>query len=305
VVTLRCTRALLARLGQRPDGEAPASTTRLGDWYGHLVRLGSTQLLIFISEHTRLPVLLPARNARAEVATTLADAVERTLRSLGIPDGAVADERARMSEVCFATTRSPSLLGTINDYIFNLRASHALDPSRSLEAKAGDLAEMPLLKLAGMSARALTVERFEGTDGRQPTTLSPSRPPAAGSAAPRPAADVPVEVRDQLDRWARRWLQRFLPMLLPPPPGHPFNYPVAVFGEWTDGCYFLCARYRAGQRPHEEFVVQQTRLTPQGFGRFDLAYRRPNDQWATLYRSLTAAECQRRIEADERFWPIV
>jgi hypothetical protein len=305
VVTLRCTRALLARLGQRPDGEAPASTTRLGDWYGHLVRLGPTQLLIFISEHTRLPVLLPARNARA-VATTLADAVERTLRSLGIAGAAVADERARMSAVCFATTRSPSLLGTINEYIFTLRAFHALDPSRSLEAKAADLAGMPLLKLGGRSAQALTLERFALSDpGEQPAAPTQPRAPEARSAGAPPAVDVPVEIRGQLDRWAQRWLQRFLPMLLPPPPDHPFNYPVAVFGEWTGGCFFLCARYRAGRRPREEFVVQQTRLTPRGFGRFDLAYRRPNDQWATVHRSLTAAECQRRIEADERFWPIV
>jgi hypothetical protein len=41
------------------------STTRLGDWYGDVLRLGSTQYLIFISEHSRLAVVLPARNAKA------------------------------------------------------------------------------------------------------------------------------------------------------------------------------------------------------------------------------------------------
>ena len=40
-----------------------ASTTRLGDWYGNILRIGRRQQLLFISERSRLPVVIPIREA--------------------------------------------------------------------------------------------------------------------------------------------------------------------------------------------------------------------------------------------------
>jgi hypothetical protein len=45
-------------------------------------------------------------------------------------------------------------------------------------------------------------------------------------------------------------------------------------------------------------VIRQPRMTPTGFGRFDLAYFRHSDQWFTVYRSLTATDCFREIEGE-------
>jgi len=63
MVVLRCTQRLVARL-KRP--EAPAnvpSTTRLGDWYGNILQVGRRQHLLSISERSRLPVVIPIREA--------------------------------------------------------------------------------------------------------------------------------------------------------------------------------------------------------------------------------------------------
>jgi hypothetical protein len=84
----------------------------------------------------------------------------------------------------------------------------------------------------------------------------------------------------------------------------PFNHPIAVFSEWRGKAFYLNVRYRArSRRPEDDFVVRHTRMTLTGFGRFDLAYFRHTDNWFTVYRALTAAECFREIEENEVFWP--
>ena len=63
MVVLRCTQQLLFRLKQLREEPRVRSTTRLGDWYGNLLRMGHRHALLFISERTRLPELIPVREA--------------------------------------------------------------------------------------------------------------------------------------------------------------------------------------------------------------------------------------------------
>ena len=63
MLVLRCTQHLLVRLKQFDDLPPVESTTRLGDWYGNTLRMGRRHALIFISERSRLPVLIPIRQA--------------------------------------------------------------------------------------------------------------------------------------------------------------------------------------------------------------------------------------------------
>ena len=64
MVVLRCTQKLLVRLKQVGDLPPVESTTRLGDWYGNILRIGRRQHLLFISERSRLPVVIPIREAK-------------------------------------------------------------------------------------------------------------------------------------------------------------------------------------------------------------------------------------------------
>ena len=64
MVVLRCTQKLLVRLKQAGDLPAVESTTRLGDWYGNILRIGRRQHLLFISERSRLPVVFPISEAK-------------------------------------------------------------------------------------------------------------------------------------------------------------------------------------------------------------------------------------------------
>jgi hypothetical protein len=58
MLVIRCTQKLLVRLKQTDDLRPVESTTRLGDWYGNVLQLGHRQHLLFISERSRLSVVI-------------------------------------------------------------------------------------------------------------------------------------------------------------------------------------------------------------------------------------------------------
>lgn len=121
------------------------------------------------------------------------------------------------------------------------------------------------------------------------------------------SAPLPAELRDHIDRWAETWLRRFSRglELRAADPG-PFNYPVSVFSQWRGRSFYLGATYRTPSRnPDDDFVVRTARLTPTGFGRFDLAYFRHTGRWCTVACGRTANQCIAEIEQNELFWPVI
>jgi uncharacterized protein DUF6933 len=156
MVVLRCTHKLLARL-KRPDvPPGVGSTTRLGDWYGNILRIGRRQHLIFISERSRLPVVIPIREVK-RLETVFPDAVCDVLAAVGVAADDIADERSRMSEIAFGRTRNRSVLGTLNDFAFMAQQGNAnrAEPESSQEL-VRFLAQTPILPLAGASPIELT-----------------------------------------------------------------------------------------------------------------------------------------------------
>ena len=159
MVILRCTRQLLLRLNQFDDAPLAESTTRLGDWYGNVLHMGRRHALIFISERSRLPVLIPIRDAK-RLPTVFPDAVCRMLGGVGVPAEDVEDERSRMSESTYSRTKNRSLLGTLNDMSFGARVHFITDRHDSLEDIALRLAETPILPLDGACPIDLTRSLF-------------------------------------------------------------------------------------------------------------------------------------------------
>jgi hypothetical protein len=94
MVVLRCTQKLLVRLKQTGELPAAESTTRLGDWYGNILQLGRRQHLLFISERSRLPVVLPITESK-RLTTVFPQAVCERLAIVGVNPEDIADERAR------------------------------------------------------------------------------------------------------------------------------------------------------------------------------------------------------------------
>lgn len=156
MLVLRCAQKLLARLKQADNLPVIESTTRLGDWYGNILQLGRRQHLLFISERSRLPVVIPIREAK-RLVSVFPDAVSEVLAHVGIAADDIADERSRMSEIAFGRTRNRSLLGTLNDFTFMAQSVNARRPEHeSPEELVRSLTQTPILPLDGASPIELT-----------------------------------------------------------------------------------------------------------------------------------------------------
>jgi hypothetical protein len=166
MVVLRCTQKLLVRLKQVGDLPPGESTTRLGDWYGNILQIGRRQHLLFISERSRLPVILPISEAK-RLGRVFPDAVCERLAIVGISGEEIADERSRMSEIAFGRTRSRSLLGTLNDFAFMAQQGNVTRAEpESHEELMRFLAQTPILPLDGASPVELTLAAFETRSAR-------------------------------------------------------------------------------------------------------------------------------------------
>src|SRR5437016_8943779 len=94
--TLRCTARLRKRLRMTQDAPPTPPSTKLGDWYAHLL-FTRPQLVLCVSERTLLLVLIPARD-NSRLGPRLRAAVGHAPRALGVPEVAVAAEEGAMME---------------------------------------------------------------------------------------------------------------------------------------------------------------------------------------------------------------
>jgi hypothetical protein len=77
--------------------------------------MGNRHALLFISERSRLPVLISVREAN-RLRRAFPEAVCKALASVGVPDHDVEEERRKMSEIAFGRTSSRGLRGSLTDF---------------------------------------------------------------------------------------------------------------------------------------------------------------------------------------------
>ena len=143
---LRCTRKLLTRLGEPAIDLAPgSSTTTLGDWYADVLFTVRHYVVLCVSEHARVPVIVPAREIKT-LAARLPVALGHVLSDLAIPSASIARELTEMNDAQFAKTASRSLLGTINDYAIEVTWALAEEPDLSLHQLCIRLAARPFAR---------------------------------------------------------------------------------------------------------------------------------------------------------------
>jgi hypothetical protein len=142
VLILRCTAKLLARVGPPQEPTAPSSTT-LGDWYAAPFNVGHSRYVLAISEGSRLPVLLAARDVK-HLADHLQDALAAVLWGLGISASTIQRELEAMRPAVIAKTNSRSHLGTLNDFVSLLRWRLDGDRYTDLAQVALELASTPV-----------------------------------------------------------------------------------------------------------------------------------------------------------------
>lgn len=156
---LRCTAKLLSRLRVKPDERAGAPSTRLGDWYAHLLFTRPVQLVLCVSERTLLPALIPAREV-GSLVPRLREAVADVLRALNVPKEAICEEEEAMADAVIARTASRQVVGSMNDFVRMLEAYRV--PTATLLDLALRLAQTPCSPLRMNSPRDETVRLFGG-----------------------------------------------------------------------------------------------------------------------------------------------
>lgn len=142
MLVLRCTQKLLTRVGP-PLADPPQSTTALGDWYAQPLAVGHQRYVLLVSERSRLPILMPARNVK-HLAARFPAALSHVLEGLGVPAAVISQERAEASEIVVAKTDSRSLLGTLNDFSHMLKWQLRDNPEPDLTIEAVRLSDTPV-----------------------------------------------------------------------------------------------------------------------------------------------------------------
>ena len=141
-MAVRCTRKLLERLRTSPASECETSTTALGDWYADLLCARPEQLVLFVSAESRLPLIVSVREPATlldRVRITLVDVLER----VAVPSAMIRRELSEMTTVQIGRTASRSVLGTMNDFRYQLGAMRAHGVRRDLVDWSLRLAETP------------------------------------------------------------------------------------------------------------------------------------------------------------------
>jgi hypothetical protein len=119
------------------------STTTLGDWYADILFTARQHVVLCVSEHARVPVIIPARELKT-LASRLPGALAQVLTDLTIPSASIALELSEMNDVQFAKTASRSLLGTINDYAIAVTWALADEPGLTLHRLSVQLTNTPV-----------------------------------------------------------------------------------------------------------------------------------------------------------------
>lgn len=92
-----------------------SSTTRLGDWYANCFSVHRQQLILCVSEKTRLSVVMSAA-PYANFPARFSIALEEVLKAIGVSDALIEAEIMEMRKVAFAKAKNRSITGTLNEF---------------------------------------------------------------------------------------------------------------------------------------------------------------------------------------------
>ena len=118
---------LAKRMGVRLAEDDEDSTTALGDWYSTGAVIGRRQLVLCVSENSRLSVVLDAA-PYATIPDRLHLSLQSVLRAIGIPRELAEREVNAMREYRVAKASNRSVISTMNQYLISLSYREVPDP---------------------------------------------------------------------------------------------------------------------------------------------------------------------------------
>ncbi len=130
MTVLRCTAKLLKAMKAKPVADPSPVTNRLGEWTANLIRVGRIQLVLAVSEPTRFAVVIDAA-PYATVPFRLSQNLFKALLFIGVPPDLAAAEAHAMEMPQIAASNSRSVLGTLNQFAFEVECDVDYGKARS------------------------------------------------------------------------------------------------------------------------------------------------------------------------------
>ncbi len=148
---------LMRRLHGADESTGAPSTTVLGDWYANILFSRPQQLILCVSERTLLPVVILAKECDS-FPLRLVASVREVLGRLGVPREVIEREEREMRQFAYGPTRSKRVLGSMNDFMFQLSWLLHDRPGVSLVEASLHLAETPCSPIGYKSPDRFTRE---------------------------------------------------------------------------------------------------------------------------------------------------
>lgn len=119
MIIIRPTASLAKRMKIKLQACELKSDTTLGDWFALDFVLSRKQFIMCVSQKSRLAVVVNAA-PYSTFTDRIQNAICELLKVIGVTDSNIDSERLKMTPVVLAKTDDKSILGTMNDYRFQL-----------------------------------------------------------------------------------------------------------------------------------------------------------------------------------------
>lgn len=114
MITLHCTKKLLARQPGPAGDAADGFSSVLGDWHANIIWLARSPFILFANNQTLLSFLLPGKNV-SQILPLFRHRVLERLVEIGVSPSDIERERAAITVIRVAPTNNRSVLGSLND----------------------------------------------------------------------------------------------------------------------------------------------------------------------------------------------
>lgn len=145
MTVLRCTAKLLKAMKARPVVAPAPAKNRLGEWTANLIRVSRVQLVLAVSEPTRMGLVIDAA-PYALIPERFGQALFKALLYLDIPADMAAEEAESMRGMELAVSSSRSVLGTLTQYAYQIESDLWHGKACSAHDLTCHLAEMVVIK---------------------------------------------------------------------------------------------------------------------------------------------------------------
>lgn len=145
MTAFRCTAKLLKAMKATPVADPTRPSGRLGEWTANLIRVSRIQLVLAVSESTRLGVVIDAA-PYALIPGRFRHALFKALLHLEIPAEMAAAEAESLRDMEWAASNSRSVLGTLNQFAFLVESDLRYGQAHSARELTCRLAQTVVLK---------------------------------------------------------------------------------------------------------------------------------------------------------------